>query len=68
LAGSPAPGDLLSWDLYYLHHDLTDDSIWYAAMSPLGGGAFGLGRTEPAGREVPMLATGDFRLMKLYDA
>jgi hypothetical protein len=98
---------------YYLRHDLTDDSVWYAAVSPLGGGAFGqvfrgslipghvvgevvaldfgygsapppgvtgsrigdtdavafgLGRTELAGREVPMLATGRFRLMKLYDA
>src|SRR5262249_14364689 len=98
---------------YYLRHDLTDDSIWYAAISPLGGGGFGqvfrgslipghvvgevvaldfgygsappsgvtgsrigdtdavefgLGRTELAGREVPMLATGRFRLMKLYDA
>lgn len=98
---------------YYLRHDLTDDSIWYAAVSPLGGGAFGqvfrgsllpghvvgeavaldfgygsappsgvtgsrigdtdavtlgLGRAELAGREVPMLGTGDFRLMKLYDA
>jgi len=29
---------------------------------------FGLGRTELAGREVPMLAAGGFRLMKLYDA
>jgi hypothetical protein len=28
----------------------------------------GLGRTELAGREVPILATGAFRLMKLYDA
>jgi hypothetical protein len=98
---------------YYLCHDLADDSIWYAAVSPLGSGgfgqvfrgslipghvvgevvaidfgygsappsevtgsrigdtdavAFGLGRTELAGREVPMLATGAFRLMKLYDA
>jgi hypothetical protein len=98
---------------YYLRHDLTDDSIWYAAVSPLGGDAFGqvfrgsvlpghvvgevvaldfgygsappsgvtgsrigdtdavafgLGRAELAGREVPMLATGAFRLMKLYDA
>jgi len=98
---------------YYLRHDLADDSIWYAAVSPLGGGAFGqvfrgslipghvvgevvaldfgygsappsgvtgsrigdtdavafgLGRAELAGREVPMLATGAFRLMKLYDA
>ena len=98
---------------YYLRHDLTDDSVWYAAVSPLGGGAFGqvfrgslipghvvgevvaldfgygsappsgvtgsrigdtdavafgLGRTQLAGREVPMLATGRFRLMKLYDA
>jgi hypothetical protein len=98
---------------YYLRHDPADDSVWYAAVSPLGGGAFGqvfrgslipghvvgevvaldfgygsappsgvtgsrigdtdavafgLGRTELAGREVPMLATGGFRLMKLYDA
>ena len=98
---------------YYLSHDLTDDSVWYAAVSPLGGGAFGqvfrgsllpghlvgefvaldfgygstppsgvtgsrigdtdavtfgLDRTELAGREVPLLATGSFRLMKLYDA
>jgi hypothetical protein len=98
---------------YYLRHDPTDDSVWYAAISPLGGGAFGqvfrgsflpghvvgevaaldfgygsappsevsgsrigdtdavtfgLGRTELAGRDVPMLATGGFRLMKLYDA
>jgi hypothetical protein len=97
---------------YYLRHDLTDDTVWYAAISPLGGGGFGqvfrgrllpghvvgeavaldlgygsaspsgatgsrigdtdavtlgLGRTELAGREVPMLATGAFRLMKLYD-
>ena len=29
---------------------------------------FGLGRTELAGREVPMLATSGFRLVKLYDA
>jgi hypothetical protein len=98
---------------YYLRHDLTDDTVWYAAVSPLGGAAFGqvfhgnflpdhvvgevvaldfgygsappsevtgsrigdtdavtfgLGRTELAGREVPILATGCFRLMKLYDA
>ena len=98
---------------YYLRHDPTDDTVWYAAVSPLGGGAFGqvfrgsflpghvvgevvaldfgygsappsevtgsrigdtdavtlgLGRTELAGRDVPMLATGTFRLMKLYDA
>jgi hypothetical protein len=98
---------------YYVRHDLADDSIWYAAVSPLGGGAFGqvfrgslipghvvgevvaldfgygsappsevtgsrigdtdavtfgLGRTELGGRDVPMLATGTFRLMKLYDA
>jgi hypothetical protein len=120
---------------YYLRHDLTDNSVWYAAISPLGysgygqvfqgtfhprqvvssqaaapenigpspispqdvvtgefaaigfnyGGApptaitgsriadtgavtFGLGRTKLAGRDVPMLSTGGFRLMKLYDA
>jgi hypothetical protein len=98
---------------YYLSHDLIDDSVWYAAVSPLGGRAFGqvfrgsllsgqvtgevvavdfgygsappsgvtgsrigdtgavrfgLGRAELAGREVPLLATGGFRLMKLYDA
>ena len=98
---------------YYLRHDLADDSVWYAAVSPLGGGAFGqvfrggllpghvagevvaldfgygsappsgvtgsrigdtdavifgLGRTELAGRAVPTLATGGFRLVKLYDA
>ena len=120
---------------YYLRHDLIDNSVWYAAISPLGyggygqvfqgtfhprqvvageaavpedigpspippqdavtgefvaigfgfGGApppalsgsrigdtgavtFGLGRTKLAGRDVPMLSTGDFRLMKLYDA
>jgi hypothetical protein len=29
---------------------------------------FRLGRTELAGREVPMLTAGEFRLMKLYDA
>ena len=28
---------------------------------------FGLGRTDLAGREVPMLTAGGFRLMKLYD-
>jgi hypothetical protein len=32
-----------------------------------GAVTFGLGRTELAGREVPMLAAGEFRLMKLYD-
>jgi hypothetical protein len=98
---------------YYLRHDLSDDTVWYAAISPLGSGGFGqvfrgnlipghvvgevvaldfgygsappsgvtgsrigdtdavefgLGRTELAGREVPLLATGGFRLMKLYDA
>lgn len=98
---------------YYLRHDLSDDTVWYAAVSPLGRDAFGqvfrgsllpghvvgevvaldfgygsappsgvtgsrigdtdavafgLGRTELAGREVPILATGGFRLMKLYDA
>jgi hypothetical protein len=98
---------------YYLRHDLTDDTVWYAAVSPLGSSGFGqvfrgsllpghvvgevvaldfgygsappsgvtgsrigdtdamtfgLGRTELAGREVPILATGGFRLMKLYDA
>jgi hypothetical protein len=98
---------------YYLRHDLTDDTVWYAAISPLGRAGFGqvfrgrllpghvvgeavaldlgygsappsgatgsrigdtdavtlgLGRTELAGREVPILATGAFRLMKLYDA
>jgi len=30
--------------------------------------AFGLDRTELAGREVPTLTAGGFRLMKLYDA
>ncbi len=42
-----------------------------AAGSRLGdSGAvtFGLGRAELAGREVPMLTAGGFRLMKLYDA
>ena len=120
---------------YYLRHDLTDNSVWYAAISPLGYGAFGqvfrgtfyprqvvageaavppgtgpppiqprdavtgefaalgfgyggappseltgsrigdtgavtfrLGRTALAGRDVPVLSTGEFRLMKLYDA
>lgn len=120
---------------YYLRHDLTDNSVWYAAISPLGysrygqvfqgtfyprqvvaaeaaapenigpgpippqdavtgefaaigfgSGAppptaltgsrigdtgavtFGLGTTRLAGRDVPMLSTGWFRLMKLYDA
>ena len=33
-----------------------------------GAVTFELGRTELAGREVPMLAAGEFRLMKLYDA
>jgi hypothetical protein len=37
-------------------------------MGHTGAVAFGLGRTELAGREVPMLAAGGFRLMKLYDA
>jgi hypothetical protein len=126
---------------YYLRHDLADNSVWYAGISPLGSGAFGqvfqgtfyprqvvageageageavvppaigpspiqpqdavtgefvalgfgyggappseltgsrigdtgavtfgLGRTKLAGRDVPMLSTGEFRLMKLYDA
>ena len=42
-----------------------------AAGSRLGdSGAvtFGLGRADLAGREVPMLTAGGFRLMKLYDA
>jgi hypothetical protein len=30
--------------------------------------SFGLGRTEQAGRGVPMLATEGFRLVKLCDA
>jgi hypothetical protein len=29
---------------------------------------FGLGSTDLAGREVPMLTAGGLRLMKLYDA
>jgi len=29
---------------------------------------FGLGTTKLVGRDVPMLSTGWFRLMKLYDA
>ena len=33
-----------------------------------GAVTFGLGRAKVAGREVPMLAAGEFRLMKLYDA
>jgi hypothetical protein len=37
-------------------------------MGDTGAVTFGLGRTELAGREVPVLAAGDFRLMKLYDA
>ena len=37
-------------------------------MGDTGAVTFGLGRTELAGREVPILATGAFRLMKLYDA
>jgi hypothetical protein len=121
---------------YYLRHDLTDNSVWYVAISPLGysrygqvfqgtfhprqvvaaaaaapenigpspippqsavtgefaaigfgsgappsGAAttgtrigdtgavtFGLGTTRLVGRDVPMLSTGWFRLMKLYDA
>jgi hypothetical protein len=32
-----------------------------------GAVTFGLGRAKVAGREVPMLAAGEFRLMKLYD-
>jgi hypothetical protein len=120
---------------YYLRHDLTDNSVWYAAISPLGysgygqvfqgtfhprpvvageaaapdnigpspvppqdavtgefvaigfgfGAApsaastgsrigdtgavtFGLGTMKLVGRDVPILSTGEFRLMKLYDA
>jgi hypothetical protein len=116
---------------YYLSHDLTDETVWYAAISPLGREAFGqvfrgtfhprqvagepagaggspvapqsavtgdvvaldfgygstpppdltgsrigatgaltlgLGRTALAGREIPMLSAGEFRLMKLHDA
>jgi len=36
-------------------------------MGDTGAVTFGLGRTELAGREVPMLAAGGVRLMKLYD-
>jgi hypothetical protein len=36
-------------------------------MGDTGTVTFGLGRTELAGREVPMLAAGGLRLMKLYD-
>jgi len=36
-------------------------------MGDTGTVTFGLGRTELAGREVPMLAAGGVRLMKLYD-
>ena len=32
-----------------------------------GAVTFDLGRAELAGREVPTLAAGEFRLMKLYD-
>jgi len=121
---------------FYLRHDPADNSVWYAAISPLGWGGygqvfhgtfhprqvvlgeaaagedigpspvpppqdavtgefaalefgfgdpppsaltgsrigdtgavtFGLGQTRLAGRDVPMLSTGTFRLMKLYDA
>jgi hypothetical protein len=43
-------------------------------LGDTGAVTFGLGETQLAGREVPMLATGDvrrgdfFRLMKLHDA
>ena len=36
-------------------------------MGDTGAVTFGLGRAELAGREVPMLAAGGVRLMKLYD-
>jgi hypothetical protein len=121
---------------YYLRHDLTDNTVWYAGISPLGSEAFGqvfhgifrpaprvlgdsavppgtggsapvlpqdaltgnavaislgygtsapfetsgtrlgdtgavtfaLGSANLAGRNVPTLSMGEFRLMKLYDA
>jgi hypothetical protein len=37
-------------------------------LGDTGAVTFGLGRTGLAGREVPMLTAGGFRLMKLYDA
>ena len=119
---------------YYLRHDLADNTVWYAGLSPIGEAMFGqvfrgtfhpapvviddsavpegigipelpwdtltgnvtaisfgfgtaplfgsslprledtsqvafeLSRAKLAGRDVPALITGDFRLMKLYDA
>jgi hypothetical protein len=38
-------------DTYYLRHDLADNSVWYAGLSPLGGAIYGQvfrGTFEPA--------------------
>ena len=37
-------------------------------LGDTGAVTFGLGSADLAGREVPMLAAGGLRLMKLYDA
>ena len=69
--GSPAPpqgavtGDVIAIEFGYGGAPVSGATG--SRMGDTGAVTFGLGRTELAGREVPMLAAGGFRLMKLYD-
>ena len=72
IGGSPAPppgtvtGDVIAIEFGY--GTAPASGATGSRIGDTGAVTFGLGRTELAGREVPVLATGDFRLMKLYDA
>lgn len=70
--GAPIPaqgtvaGDLIAIEFGYGAAPSTGAAG--SRLGDTGAVTFGLGRTDLAGREVPVLTAGGFRLMKLYDA
>jgi hypothetical protein len=70
--GSPTPpqdavrGDVIAIEFGYGAAPVSGATG--SRIGDTGAVTFGLGRTELAGRDVPTLAAGGFRLMKLYDA
>lgn len=70
--GAPIPaqgvvaGDLIA--IEFGHGAAPSAGAAGSRLGDTGAVTFGLGRTDLAGREVPVLTAGGFRLMKLYDA
>jgi hypothetical protein len=71
-SGPPAPpqgavtGDIIA--IEFGHGAAPASGAEGSRLGETGAVTFALGRTDLAGREVPMLTAGGFRLMKLYDA